>query len=272
MRSKPWASVFPTTPKPAGSKLVIGPMRKYTAFLLLTAGIVSGQLRYEVASIRPSNQEAGRSSINTGNGDLHISNATVKQIMMSAYDVRDFQIAGGPRWIETDRFDINANSDRQPSSNAQRDQNQERMRNLLEDRFQIRIRRENREQSIFALVVTRTGAKLQPADSSKGNSGTNTNTSNGRGKLVATATPLDNLARVLSGITGRHVANRTSLEGAFDFTLEWSSDLDQSQAGNSEAGPSIFTVLQEQLGLRLESTRGPVEVLIIVRAEMPSEN
>jgi bla regulator protein blaR1 len=269
---------------------------------LLTAVGLCGQsgttpLTFEVASIKPSAGDGHRVAIQMlPGGGLRATGVTLRMLLAQAYDVRDFQISGGPGWLNTDRYDITTKVDT-GSGDAPNDagkmteerkttgdQMRERLRALLADRFQLVLHRETKDQSVYALVVGKGGPKLQESQTKEG-SGPRARMSMGRGQLSGQDVPLDMLAKTLSNQLGRPVIDRTGLKGNFDFKLEWTPDPGQSGGPfgggppGADAppppdpnGPSIFTAVQEQLGLRLESQKGPVEMLVIDKVEKPSEN
>jgi len=253
---------------------------------------------FDVASIKPSAPDARGTSLmlQPPNG-LRITNAPLRMLITFAYDIRDFQLSGGPGWIGADRYDILAKAERTASNDnvpddprkmtdAQRMNKQqemrERMRALLADRFQLTIHRETKEAPVYALVVAKGGSKIQPAkEVEEGPQGMRMN----RGELTGMKAPISMLATTLSSQLGRPVIDKTDLKGKYDFKLQWTPDagpgvdpLKQLPPGveapppPSADGPTIFTALQEQLGLRLESQKGPVETIVIDRVEKPSEN
>jgi uncharacterized protein (TIGR03435 family) len=155
----------------------------------------------------------------------------------------------------------------------------ERLRALLAERFQLVIHRETKEQSIYALVLAKNGPRLQETKET----GTQQNMMTNRGRSEGHAIPIGMLAQSLSGLTGRPVVDKTGLAGKYDFVLEWTPDVGAdaraqgfgngvTEPAPAPGGPTIFTALQEQLGLKLESQKGPVENIVIDRAEKPSEN
>lgn len=258
-------------------------------------------LTFEVASVKPSATDDRRTMIQIQpGGDLRTTGNTLKMLLTVAYDVREFQIVGGPGWITTDRYDIAAKANRSTGSedtpddprkmtDAQRktvgDQMRERLRALLAERFQLTLHREAKEQSVYALVVAKNGPKLQESQTKEGTGPRGPMMRMGRGELSGQGVKLDMLASTLSSQLGRTVIDRTGLTGNFDFKLTWTPDPGQSAGPlgglppGADAppppdpnGPSVFTALQEQLGLRLESQKGPVEMLVIDRVEKPSEN
>jgi len=271
---------------------------------LLTAVGLCGQpgtqpLTFEVASIKPSGTDDHRFMIQIQpGGGLRASGTTVKMLLTQAYDVRDFQISGGPGWISTERYDIMAKAgdaaissnpdDPRKMTDEQRrtvgEQMRERLRALLAERFQLTLHRETKEQSVYALVVAKGGPKLQQSEAKEG-TGSKGMMRMGRGEFSGQGVALQMLTQSLSSQLGRPVIDQTGLKGNFDFKLEWTPDPGQSGGpfggGPPGAdtppppdpnGPSIFTAVQEQLGLRLESQKGPVEMLIIDKVEKPSEN
>jgi len=258
-------------------------------------------LTFDVASVKPSATDDRRSMIQIQpGGSFRTSGSTLKMLLTFAYDVRDFQIIGGPGWITTDRFDIVAKPERSAGAEnppddprkmteEQRktvgDQMRERLRALLAERFQVVLHREAKEQSVYALVVAKGGPKLQPAQAKEPTGPRGPMMRMGRGELSGQGVELEMLTRTLSSQLGRTVIDRTGLTGNFDFKLTWTPDPGQSAGPpgglppGADAppppdpnGPSVFTALQEQLGLRLESQKGPVEMLVIDRVEKPSEN
>jgi bla regulator protein blaR1 len=258
-------------------------------------------LTFEVASVKPSGTNDRRIMIQIQpGGSFRTSGSTLKMLVTFAYDVREFQVSGGPGWINTDRFDIVAKAERSSAAETlpddprkmteeQRktvgDQMRERLQALLTDRFQLTLHRETKEQSVYALVIAKSGSKLQ-ASQAKEADGPRGRMMMNRGELSGEGVPLEMLTRTLSSQLGRTVIDRTGLKGNFDFKLTWTPDPGQSAAPPSGGppsgadappppdpnGPSVFTALQEQLGLRLESQKGPVEMLVIDRVEKPSEN
>lgn len=243
-------------------------------------------LTFEVASIKLSSSDTQGSSIRLmPGGGLSGTNVPLRRMITLAYDVRDFQLSGGPGWVGTERFDVTARPEHSASdgpddpakmTDAQRrtlrEQVSERLRGLLADRFRLIVHKETKEQPIYALVLARNGSKLQEVKAPGPREGMNT----GRGRAQAFAVPLEMFAQVLSGFVERPVVDKTGLTGKYDFILEWAPDAGSVSLDGASPpappGPTIFTALQEQLGLRLESQKGPVETIVIDRAEKPSEN
>jgi bla regulator protein blaR1 len=265
---------------------------------------------FDVASIKPSDPNSHNVNFNSSPGLINISGATAKLLIQEAYDVRDTQISGGPGWVGVDRFDIMAKIVREavapgtakPSEDqaAAAARQRERLRNLLADRFRLKTRRETRELTVYALTIAKNGPKIKKskaddpaptiADNKEPGPGRGSVMRVGRGQIAVQAIPLSDLARVLSQQLGRTVIDKTGLEGDYDFTLEWAPDqgsgspfggpaepsakeTGQGSAGGSESGgPTLFAAIQEQLGLKLESQKAQVEMLVIESIEKPSEN
>ena len=222
--------------------------------------------RFEVASIK-ANRSVTTSSNQTvaPGGRLSVTNATIKSLIQWSYGLRSFQISGGPGWLDSDRFDIEA----KPEGRATDQDVMQMLQTLLAERFKVAVHSETKEMPVYALAVGKNGPKLREVkeDDTTSRQGLRS----GNGHVAATKSPMTVLARVLSANVGRTVVDRTGLTGKYDFTLDWTPD--QGTQAPDTPGPSIFAALQEQLGLKLEATRGPVEMLVIDHAEkIPTEN
>jgi uncharacterized protein (TIGR03435 family) len=247
---------------------------------------------FEVASIKPHTSDDRRMVIfPSPGGRLNVEGMTLKLLMTIAYRIQDYQISGGPNWIASDRFDIVAKAEDGSNSKVP-----EMLQTLLEDRFKLIVHRETKEMPIYALVVAKGGPKLHESEGECPPQPPGPLPTPTRGKM---ATPpcgsmffapnqLSGVRVLLSQVTqslgrtlDRTVIDKTGLNGKYDIKLEWTPDQSQVQFGSGgplpappsdSSGPSIYTALQEQLGLKLESQKGPVEVLIIDHVEQPSEN
>ena len=201
---------------------------------------------------------------------------------MEAYRLQQFQLVGGPTWLDSDRFDIQARAaaDAVPAPDQIRTQMLLMLQPMLEDRFRLKIRRETRELPVYALRVGKGGHKLMPAAEVKGQCGGPGGPmcpgtrmgccTDGMMDLTAVSTSLPNFAESISQFMGRRVIDETDVKGPFDIKLRWTREEVTPTAGASTL--SIFTAIQEQLGLRLESSKGPVDVIVIESAERPTEN
>jgi len=229
-----------------------------------------------------------------------MTGVSLKLLIQQAYDVRDFQISGGPGWITSDRYAIEAKSLDTPAgpppdfmkmSEDERKKIQERTRQmiqgLLADRFQLKVHHETKELPIYALVVGKGGSKLKEIGSTSDPSMKPGMMRMGIGQLTGSQVPLAFLVQNISQMVGRTVVDLTGLKGNYDFELKWTPDVGQGGGPfggpppppgvegpppPDPNGPTLFTALQEQLGLKLESTKGPVDIIVIDRVEKPSEN
>jgi len=252
-----------------------------TMCLALTAAAQSG---FDVASIKPSDPAAG-GNMQIGvlpGGVFTATNATLKALMQQAYDVRDFQITGGPGWLDTERYDIVAKGggpavsedDLRNMTDGQRNQFKEQLqlnvRALLADRFQLKVHRETKELPVYVLATAKNGARIRKTnDDDVTRSGLSIRRGeDGKAEMTGIRLPLASLAKSLSDRVGRTVIDQTGLQGNYDFKMTFAPDL----APAAVDGPSLFTALQEQLGLRLDAQKGPVEVVAIDSVQKASEN
>jgi uncharacterized protein (TIGR03435 family) len=235
----------------------------------------AGPLEFDVASVKPSNPNSTNGMVvSAPGGRLHVVNATLKDLIETAYDVRSLQIEGGPRWADASKYDVDATPGTPPQGATLPPTGWTNVRfevqALLKDRFQLQLHRETRTAPIYSLAIAKGGIKLSATHSPQ--KGINA----GQGTMLGEAASMTQLAYKLSRLLQRPVVNNTGLEGNFDFKLEWTPELGPSapdgQPVDTSGGPSIFSALQEQLGLRLEATKGPVDVLVIDHVDKPSEN
>jgi uncharacterized protein (TIGR03435 family) len=242
--------------------------------------------QFEVASIRPA-QPGTPPSFGVGNGGGGGANVTLKTLIAFAYQIQEYRILGGPGWISSDRFTVEA---RAADPTTPPEQLKLMLQSLFSDRFQLAVRRETKESNVYNLVVAKGGPKIKlSADQSPTDingpappgAGPNHGAIRlGAGSMIGNATPLSRFASMLSQRLDRVVIDKTNLTGRFDIRLQWTPDLGENPLSPTglplpaEPGdaPSIFVAMQEQLGLKLESARGPVEFLVIDHVEKPSEN
>jgi uncharacterized protein (TIGR03435 family) len=234
---------------------------------------------FEVASIRQniSATEHDRSHIYSAatDGNYRTVNAPLKMLLESAFNLPEARILGVPSSIASAKFDIEAKSDATLSqqlgklpSDQGRAIKRQMLQALLADRFKLVTHMETRELPIYALVVAKNGPLIKPSQAG----GTTINGGNNSIAVQGSDNTVALLAERLSLVLGRVVIDKTGLPGRYDITLKWASDDTLASASNAPGGPSIFTAIQEQLGLKLESTKGPVQVLVIDHVEMPSAN
>jgi uncharacterized protein (TIGR03435 family) len=258
--------------------------------------------KFEVASIKPSDGSNGLFRVGLDpSGRFMANNITVKFLLEQAYGMKDSQISGAPSWVDSEHYDIEAKpEDAFVQEKLSRDerfrQTSLMMRSLLADRFKLIVRHETKEQPIYAMVVAKNGLKLheaapapEPDPSTRPSPGGPVGRGGiqmRRGELIANAVGLDRLEDILSRIVGRVVLNQTGLTGVYDFDLKWTPEegegpIMRGPAGPPPAdappppeanGPNIFSAVQDQLGLKLESQKSPVDTIVIEHIEKPSEN
>ena len=233
-------------------------MFKLLVAVLLPVASVGAQT-FEVASIKPTDPASGVQSGTASSVGRFEATGTLKTFIWMAYGFQAFQVSGGPNWLNTDRFDISA----KVAQSATPDERKRMLQALLAERFQLASHRETRELPVYALQVGRNGPKLQAA--------IDEGMSAGRGSIKGNMQVSD-LVRHLSAILGRTVTDQTGLKGIYAVKLAWAPEGLTAEAAADPAGPSIFTALQEQLGLRLEPSKDQVEIFVIDHAEKPSEN
>jgi uncharacterized protein (TIGR03435 family) len=243
--------------------------------LIVIAAVISGRAQspgFEVASVKPSPGGADV-RVRRDPGRLDITSMSLKALVRYAYDVRDVQIAGGPAWFDADRWDVSATAGREVTD----DERRKMLQALLTERFKMTIRREMKDLPVYALVVGKNGSKLEPNTEGKPER-IMLEARSGLVTMIGQDVTTRRIADVLYGQVGRIVIDRTEMGGKFDYKLVWVPDATNMPSINgtkmeaSTEGPSIFTAVQEQLGLKLESTKGPVEILVIDRAEKAVAN
>lgn len=233
---------------------------------------------FEVATIRPSPPDRQGKLFTVKGRQVLTLNTSLSDLIMFAYGVHTRQIAGGPPWMETERYDVVG----QPDAPGMPNERQLRalVQSLLADRFKLTIHRETRELPVYAITVRSGGPKLTKNESNP--NGLPSLLFRGLGMLPGMNATMGDLAGVLqSAVLDRPVVDRTGLQGRYDFMLTWTPDESQfaglgvrvpPPSNDPNAPPGLFTAFQEQLGLRLESTKAPVEAIVIDRVEKPSEN
>ena len=212
--------------------------------------------QFEVAAIKPSLADPSNSAMNTGHGRVQAINVSLKRCIQGAYGVGPNQVVGGPDWLDSDRFEITAKAD-QPVGDAAL---MVMLQALLAERFHLTMHKESRPLPAYVLEIAKGGPKLEKGE------GENASTSNGRGDIVARNATLDHVADIIGRQMDRPVLNRTGLAGVYNLRLQWALE------GSKQDGPSIFTAVQEQLGLRLRAEKTPVDVIVVDHAEKPAEN
>lgn len=252
-----------------GSRLIEKLMKPALFVLLAAFALGQTKLAFEVASIRPAVDDGDHDS-DTTHGFYKTHNLTLKRLIGFAYNVDNRLISGGPPWIDSESYDINAKIPEPYDRTRSQDTVPQMLQALLADRFKLVFHREDTEIPGFALVVAKGGAKLQPGDPNDERSGTNSKHTH----MVATNITMGNFVRNLSRNSdiGKLVVDKTGLTGSYSFELNWAPDKVASNPESADDRPSIFTALSQQLGLKLESTKIPVQAIIVDRAEKPETN
>jgi bla regulator protein BlaR1 len=267
---------------------------------------------FEVASVKPNHSGTQMVRIMNSPGRFSAVNVTPKMLIQFAYDVKGPQLSGSPSWIDSERYDIDAKTDETPDDvrkearGAFNERRRLMVQSLLVDRFKLTLTHETKDLPVYALMVAKSGPKfhettLPPPDPNAAPEPpgppkpgqpllSRVGIMMGRGQLNMNGAPMSAFANALSDQVGRKVLDKTGLQGNYDLALQWTPDEGQGRmfggpgggpdgrpAADSPpppdaSGPTLFTALQEQLGLKLESEKGPVETLVIAHIERPSEN
>lgn len=240
-----------------------------------TAPVASASPEFEVATIKLTKEPSpGRLQDKTDGRHYSTRYTTLRDLIMMAYGLDPRQIVGGPAWVMSDEYDIDAvTADGLPAAGNW----DVMLQKLLAARFQLTFHHEQREMSVYTLTVAKGGPKLKTADADEGHSSgcSRLGVCNFRGE------PTEHFAHWLQLVLDKPVVDKTTLTGNFDFTLTWTPDESQftsmgihvpAAADNPNAPPELFTALQEQLGLKLEPQKTQAQVLVIDYVEQPSEN
>jgi uncharacterized protein (TIGR03435 family) len=225
---------------------------------------------WEVATVRPSNPNETHQSFMIEGRHVMILRQNVETMLMVAYGLQKNQIVNIPDWAKTENFNV----DGVPNVNGQPSvpQFQVMVRKLLEERFGLKAHTEERDMEVFALRVAKDGPKLMPTRSSP-DALPNQNVHGGEGERALTFTnvSMQDFALMMLYEVNRPLVDQTGLKGRYDFKLAFTKD-EQRSATDSSAVPSLFTAIQEQLGLKLDAVKAPAPVLIVDRIEKPSAN
>ncbi len=232
---------------------------------------------FEVATIKPvaSDAQKGRYIVMQGLNRFVEKDYTLKLLIAAAYDLTPRAISGGPAWIDSDHFDITALTP--GSTRPTRDQQMAMLRNLLADRFKLTFHREPKELSLYALEVDKAGPKLKPSTAPPDTPAALVSTVYPQRILLpARNTTMREFVSLLQrAVLDRAVIDRTGLTGRYDFDLEWAPDETQfggdvPVASADAPSPPFFHAIQQQLGLTLTATRGPIEAIVVDKAEHPT--
>jgi len=246
-------------------------MQRLPLAAALAVTLLAARAEFEVASLKPSRSGTPGYSIRALPAGLTARNITLKRLIAVGYSVTDYQIFGTLPWLESDGFDLEAKSPGPTDLSGLRPM----VQSLLDERFNLKIHRETRDLPIYTLTLAKAGGQpgpglvkpeLEACGPVNAQSpplaavcGTVTTTS---GRIFGQHGRISQLADRLATLLGRTVVDKTGLDGVYDIALTWSD----------ASGPSLFTAMQEQLGLKLQAGKGPVEVIVVDSAEKPSAN
>ena len=225
---------------------------------------IQAQSAFEVVSIKPNTSGAAASETETTPGRINLVNVTPLSLLLRAFGVPAFQIAGAPGWVATERYDVVATV---PGGAVLNDlTRQSFIRQMLAERWRLRYHEETRNIRVYSLVASKDPSRLI-RHTGPGEYAMKVERIGPRVILRSTRGNMQRLTEILGGFVGNAVTNDTGLSGEYDFTLEW-----VQEANATDSGPSLFTALREQIGLRLESAERPMPVFVIDHIDRPSEN
>jgi bla regulator protein blaR1 len=257
-------------------------MRLFIVAIAVTGALAqtpAAPKEFDVVLVKPSAPDEHNSFMfqSLPGGTIRLAGVPLRMMIMEAYGLKVFQVSGGPDWIRSSRWDVLAKAEGF-QGRIPREQENLMVQSMMADRFQLKVHSETKEESVYALVVDKNGSKMIP------HTGDERQFRTREGSLIVKKGGTAALATFVSRQLGRVVIDKTELVGEYDYTLEWTPE---PWEGGPESiglppaappphvdtnGPSIFTALQEQLGLRLVSQKGPVEIIVIDRVEKPSAN
>jgi uncharacterized protein (TIGR03435 family) len=235
---------------------------------------------FEVATIRPSDPARREQIITLRGAEVITTNVTVHDLINLAYWLHPKQVSGGPAWMESKKYDMAGKPDVPGQPNV--DQMKMMIQKLLADRFQLKFHIEKRELPAYAVKLAKSGAKIiRSQDDPKGLPGFYFGRAASGTTLTFRNSPMSQVTAVLQNFLDKPVVDQSGLAGKYDFTLTFTLDPAQAvrlggaplpAAGNPDAAPDVFAAFEQQLGLKLESTKAPVDVMVIDKVEKPSEN
>jgi uncharacterized protein (TIGR03435 family) len=251
---------------------------KLTIGSLVVAGALCAQPSFEVATVKLDTlTQRGWSMPPPKAGKFTAQNVTLAQLVATAWHVQDFQLSGVHGWLGSDRYDVVAKAS---DTAATKEQIRVMLKNLLVERFHVQVHVDSKEQPIYALVVAKHGPKLQKAQGCSGEPGMK-NPCGGfaiyqRSQLTGLSVTMEQLVEQFPWLLQRVVVDKTGLTDLYDIKLQWSAELlgmeeNPSQPVSSDQ-PSLFTALEQQLGLKLEGQHGPVDIVVIDHADRPIDN
>jgi uncharacterized protein (TIGR03435 family) len=249
---------------------------KFVSMLLISITLVmptflaqTAKPSFEAASIKLNPKSGSPSSLSVAGNRYRATGVTLRRLIMEAYNLRDWQLTGGPSWITTDQWDVEAVADDgtliqffNPEDPSRPTAGSLMMQSLIENRFQFKFHRDMKQLPVYELTVTKTGPKFKPSTDQQ-----MPNIRLGIREIDVQAEPFATFAYDLSRFLDRPLINKVDLTGLYDVKLQWNPDVEAESDK-----PSLFTALQEQLGLKLESAKESVQIMVIDSVEKPSEN
>jgi uncharacterized protein (TIGR03435 family) len=239
----------------------------------------SSPLLYDVVSVKPDQSGTNNVSINMGGDQYKATNISLKMLIEYAWDLQtNEQIYGLTGWANSARFDLDAKLDAETLAvlkkllrDDRRAQERAMMQAVLADRFQLRVHHEMKELPVYELTAAKGGIKLKEADPKEPNAGS---TQSSNQKTTVTGVPMSSVTKYISQRVHRTVIDKTGLMGVYDFVLQWAPDEAAGEAASTAPSefPPFIGALQEQLGLKLDSAKGPVDTLVVDHVEQPTEN
>jgi uncharacterized protein (TIGR03435 family) len=235
---------------------------------------------FEVATIKPSDPASNGQIVTLRGAEVITTNTTVHDLINLAYWLHPKQLTGGPAWTESEKYDMAGKPDAPGQPNV--DQMKMMIQKLLADRFRLKFHFEQRELSAYAVGIAKNGAKItRSQDDPKGLPGWNFGRTAAGTTLTFRNSPMSQVTAILQNFLDKPVVDQSGLSEKYDFTVTFTLDAAQAArlggapapaADNPDAAPDLFAAFQQQLGLKLESTKAPVDVMVIDKVEKPSEN
>jgi uncharacterized protein (TIGR03435 family) len=246
-------------------------------FLVVRAQAPAPQLAYDVITIKPNDSGSGDTSTSMEYSSFQASNVPIKRLLVRAYGIKQDLISGLPDWTNTARFDVNAKVV-DPDEAALKKLTPEQRRGfilaMLRDRFHLKVHFETKTLPVYELLVTKDGPKFHASAAGEEHS-MGTDSDGTKTQLKASNVTMAEIAGLLTNQADRTVLDRTGLAAKYDVLLKWTDDRGPGAADNglaTEEIPGLFTAIQEQLGLRLQPGKGPVQTLVVDHVERPTEN
>jgi uncharacterized protein (TIGR03435 family) len=230
---------------------------------------------FDVATIKPNNTFSGSWGTDTNADTFSAKNLSLKMLLENAYGIKQNLITGLPGWAESAHYDIVAKvvDNAAAMKDLTREQLQGMLQQLLADRFQLAAHIEVKTLPVFELEVASGGIRFKESPPRADNPGEHESMTIRNGDMTAEDMSMGDLTNTLTDQVGRKVIDKTGLTGRYDLNLKWQPDNgDSKKELTNDSAPSIFTALQQQLGLKLQPAKGPVDTLVVDRIATPSEN